>query len=214
MPSISNLVCHINISRQIEIKCFAIAVFNHGFAEATDRYTLAVGKETHDVLDVSADTSSDTTISNRHFEDSDTEDEETLAETDLDMESHITDDISSNFSNVVAQSSLTQLPNMSTEMLPSAIEMSGTLEDLNREDAMPVDQNENQAPRDPAGSSIQSSPLSNPITLDAEGTPTLPPEPEDVGPKKVKVVVKDIAYATYRAVLYYVSVFSHSLESC
>ena len=49
----------------------------------------------------------------------------------------------------------------------------------------------------PSSSRSRSSAVEHPVSDPKD-------EPEEFGPKKVRVIVKDVAYTTYRAVLYYV----------
>lgn len=213
-------------------------VFDCGFAEATDKYTLAVGKESDEVADIStADSYSDIITSGRHFEDSDTEDEETFAETDMNLDSHATYHAPGNLPSPEGQArndnstttprlSTIQGSNESVEMLPSENESSAPVEETDeREDFMPVDSESTiHDPSDhrsvsPEKTSEKSSPQIIPIVLNSESVLPQTTELELPGPKKVKVVVKDIAYATYRAVLYYVSFVDFSfgdelLNSC
>lgn len=54
---------------------------------------------------------------------------------------------------------------------------------------------------------VQSETTRSSNTSPVEIVPFGPPEPEVPGPKKTRVVIRDVAYTTYRAVLYYVRAF-------
>jgi hypothetical protein len=166
-------------------------VFSSGFSEASSD---------HDQYDIDdGDGASDDTYLSRQYDDSDDEDEEFVTQTidepsfDGTVELQIEDDAGPSVP--IANTSSTELHVHSVE---EDAQMSSGLED---------GQTRNVQPK----LSHPSSPRSNHVALGTSAhcwtKPTAPAEVKEVaGPKKMRVFIRDVAYATYKAVLYYVSV--------
>ncbi|KAG2155894.1 uncharacterized protein EDB93DRAFT_1335600 [Suillus bovinus] len=165
-------------------------VFSSGFCEASSDH----GQ--YDIDD--GDGASDDTYLSRQYDDSDDEDEDFMIQTtdepsfDGTIESQIEEDAGPSVP--VAGISSTDLNVQSVE---EDAQMSGGLED---------EQTRNVQPK----LSHPSSPRSNDVALDTNVhnwmKPTAPAKGKEevVGPKKMRVFIRDVAYATYRAVLYYI----------
>jgi hypothetical protein len=163
-------------------------MFSSGFSEASSDH----GQ--HDIDD--GDGASDDTYLSRQYDDSDDEDEEfaqTIDEPSFDgtVELQIEEDAGPSVP--VANTSSTELNDHPVE---EDAQMSSGLED---------GQTRNVQPK----LSHPSSPRSNNVALDTSPhcwmKPTAPAEGKEVaGPKKMRVFIRDVAYTTYKAVLYYI----------
>jgi hypothetical protein len=167
-------------------------VFSSGFCEATSDH------DQYDVVD-DGDGASDDTYLSRQYDDSDDEDEEfatqTIDEPSFDGTVELQIEEEAGPSAPIANTSSTELNVHSVE---EDVQMSSGLED---------GQTRNVQPK----LSHPSSPRSNDVALGTSAhcwtKPAAPAEGKEVvGPKKMRVFVRDVAYATYKAVLYYVSV--------
>jgi hypothetical protein len=169
-------------------------VFGSGFAETSDITGHAEGDAQSEVDDTASEAPSFSSSKwTRHFEDSDDEDDEILADS--------VDD--NNFESV------TNSQTGSLVRKDSMVSLHSPVKDVTPEDSATVgSDNETEGRNVRPKLSHPSSPRGRPFTLER-------PEPEwhhvtksdpIHGPNKLHVVVKDVAYTTYRAVLYYVSV--------
>ncbi|KAG1774866.1 hypothetical protein EV702DRAFT_974138 [Suillus placidus] len=160
-------------------------MFSSGFSEASSDH----GQ--HDIDD--GDGASDDTYLSRQYDDSDDEDEEFTTQTidepsfDGTVELQIEEDAGPSVP--VASTSSTE-PNVHS--VEEDIQMSSGPED---------GQTRNIQPK----LSHPSSPRNNKVVLDHWTKPSAPAEGKEVvGPKKMRAFIRDVAYATYRAVLYYI----------
>jgi len=185
------LVRLIGSIQQVILTLTLSLVFSSGFSEASSDH----GQ--YDIDD--GDGASDDTYLSRQYDDSDDEDEEftiqTIDEPSFDgtVELQIEEDAGPSVP--VANTSNTE-PNVHS--VEEDAQMSSGPED---------GQTRNVQPK----LSHPSSPRSNDVALDTNAhnwmKPTAPAEGKEVaGPKKMRVFIRDVAYATYKAVLYYVSV--------
>ena len=163
------------------------SVFNAGFVEASsDTSTFEIAGDTN--LD-NVDAASEYTALGTHPEDSDEEDEVyDPGESDGDPPNsdHEPEDVPHDFLE----------PGISV----AAEEAEGGDDSGEGEDEKPRNVRQKVAhPSSPRGANAQLIPRSVATTIDRD----IP------GPPKLRVVVKDVAYATYRAVLYYVLLFTH-----
>lgn len=164
------------------------SVFNAGFVEASsDTSTFEITGDTN--LD-NVDASSEYTALGTHPEDSDEEDEAyDPGEYDGDppISDHEPEDVPRDF--------LEPGISVAAEEAEGGDDGGGE-----GEDEKPRNVRQKVAhPSSPRGANAQILPRSAATTIDRD----IP------GPPKLRVVVKDVAYATYRAVLYYVSLFSY-----
>jgi hypothetical protein len=164
-------------------------VFNAGFVEAsTDQFTFEI---TGDKSLDSVDATSEYTALGAHPEDSDEEDEAyDPGEADGDP------------------------PNSDAEPeevfeVPHELLESGVIVQV----GVPTDGDDSGEGQDGKSRNVRqklahpSSPRASDAQIIPRGVPSVV-EKEALGPPKLRVVVKDVAYATYRAVLYYVCPFS------
>ncbi|KAG1772339.1 hypothetical protein EDD22DRAFT_860612 [Suillus occidentalis] len=163
-------------------------MFSSGFSEASSD---------HDQYDFDdGDGASDDTYLSRQYDDSDDEDEEYATQTidepsfDGTVELQIEEDAGPSVP--IANTSSTELNSVEEE----DAQMSSGLEDGQARNVQPK-------------LSHPSSPRSNDVALGTSAhcwtKPTAPAEVKEVaGPKKMRVFIRDVAYATYKAVLYYI----------
>lgn len=165
-------------------------MFSSGFCEATSDH------DQYDVVD-DGDGASDDTYLSRQYDDSDDEDEEfatqTIDEPSFDGTVELQIEEEAGPSAPIANTSSTELNVHSVE---EDVQMSSGLED---------GQTRNVQPK----LSHPSSPRSNDVALGTSAhcwtKPAAPAEGKEVvGPKKMRVFIRDVAYATYKAVLYYI----------
>lgn len=171
-------------------------MFGSGFAE-TAEFTVATAtdaqSDTDDTVSEAHSFSSSKWI--RHFEDSDDEDDEMLSEG--------VDDYSAES----VPSSQTALQSASPMSRDSVVSLASAVKDVSEDTATVGSDDEAESRNVRPKLSHPSSPRSRNPDLDKDE-----PEWHDYhridsfpGPGKLHVVVKDVAYTTYRAVLYYVS---------
>jgi len=168
-------------------------VFNAGFVEASsDTSTFEITGDTN--LD-NVDTASEYTAIGAHPEDSDEEDEAyDPGESDGDPPNsdHEPEDVPRDFLE----------PGISVAAMVAAEELEGGDDSGEGEDEKPRNVRQKVAhPSSPRGANAQIQ-----VIPRSAATPT---DRDIPGPPKLRVVVKDVAYATYRAVLYYVLFFSY-----
>jgi hypothetical protein len=164
------------------------SVFNAGFVEASsDTSTFEIAGDTN--LD-NVDAASEYTALGTHPDDSDEEDEAyDPGESDGDPPNsdHEPEDVPRDFFE----------PGISV----AAEEAEGGDDGGEGEDEKPRNVRQKVAhPSSPRGGNAQIAPHSAATTTEDRDIP---------GPPKLRVVVKDVAYATYRAVLYYVLLFTY-----
>lgn len=179
-------------------------MFGSGFAETSDA-SGAMGDETYSNADDAASEAPSFSSSKwtRHFEDSDDEDDDMLVD----------DPTDSVFAS--ASSSQIHLPSRNPPRSSSAMSLTSPMKDTSEDSATVGSDNEN----DNEGRNVRpklSHPSSPGITNQQlerpdAGWQNIPPnfQPTDPipGPNKLHVVVKDVAYTTYLAVLHYVIFF-------
>lgn len=163
-------------------------MFSSGFSEASS------DQDQHNVDD--GDGASDDTYLGRQFDDSDDEDDEFMTQTidepsfDGTAEMHIEED---------AGPSVPVAGINNTESNVHSVE-----EDAQMSSGPEDGETRNVQPK----MSHPSSPRSLDVALDKnehDWTKLAPPDAKEVaGPKKMRIVIRDVAYATYRAVLYYI----------
>jgi hypothetical protein len=165
------------------------SVFSSGFSEASSDQGQLFGGDTDDGA-------SDDTYLGRQYDDSDDEDDEfmmhTIDEPSFDAELEIEDDAGPS-----VPVTSTSNAESSAHSMEDDTQVSNGLEDA-------------QNPNVRLKLSHSSSPISLYVALHKGETDwtklSAPSEVKEVaGPKKMRVVIRDVAYATYRAVLYYVS---------
>ena len=176
-------------------------VFGSGFAETSDMTTNVGGDIQSDVDDsVSEAPSFSSSKWTRHFEDSDDEDDEMFVD--------VTDD-------TVFQSAPDSQNALSSGSLihgDSVVSLPSLAKDASEDSATVGSDNETEGRNVRPKLSHPSSPGGRALTLERRE-----PEWQHVskcdsvhGPTKLHVVVKDVAYTTYRAVLYYVRIIPSS----
>lgn len=187
----SSSLSHFSSSR------LSFVVFGSGFAETSDS-TAAVGADTQsDVDDAASDTASFSSFKwTRHFEDSDDEDDEMLADSPDDpiFETDSSSQTAQPSGGLTSEDSVASLPSL--------------FKDTTEKDSATVGSDTEAESRNVRPKlSHPSSPRNTGIGFNSQE-----PEWQHVaksdpipGPNKTRVVVKDVAYTTYRAVLYYVS---------
>lgn len=171
-------------------------MFGSGFAETSDSAANVGADPQSDVDDAASDAASYSSFKwTRHFEDSDDEDDEMLTCSPEDL-------LETNSSSQTAQSSAVPTSGDSVVSLPSL------LKDTTEKDSGTVGSDTDTESRNVRPK------LSHPSSPRSTGVGFEPQEPEwqhiaksdpVPGPSKTRVVVKDVAYTTYRAVLYYLS---------
>ncbi|KAF8496671.1 hypothetical protein JB92DRAFT_3125987 [Gautieria morchelliformis] len=173
------------------------AMFESGFAEASpqgaNRFTFSVGN-----TDEHSAARSSSSNAHRHFEDSDDEDEN---ETNSDLVMDHDADIDFCDSNLVSHTGAEQQSHnpVAGNDDEKVVDADGERDDDDRSVATADSRNVRAKLSHP--SSPRSCERGIDITDEARIEPKL--ETEEPGPRKVRVVVKDVAYTTYRAVLYY-----------
>ena len=168
-----------------------VSVFNAGFVEASsDQFTFEITGDTS--LD-SVDAASEYTALGAHPEDSDEEDEAyDPGEADGDPP------------NSDPEPEVEDVFEMPRDLLEPGVSV---------EVELPADGDENGEGEDGKARNVRQK-VAHPSSPRASGVQIIPRgvapvvEREVLGPPKLRVVVKDVAYATYRAVLYYVYPFS------
>jgi len=173
-----------------------LSVFGSGFAEASADDGVIQSQVDADDLDAV----SDYMYPSRQYDDSDDEDDDLptdiLDEPCLDgvIETEDTSDSSS-----------------PTRVAPSTAEPVADPEDTGHTSPQGVVPEEDRNVKQKI--SHPSSPRSADVALKAEQPFVIPSEKAIVpGPKKMRVVIRDVAYATYKAVLYYVSLSQNSVS--
>jgi len=172
-------------------------VFSSGFSEASSDQ--GQGGDTDD-----GDGASDDTYLGRQFDDSDDEDDEFMTQTadepsfDGSVEVQIEEDIGPSVPTVGITN-----PESSVHAVEDGTQISSGPEDAHIRNIQPK-------------LSHPSSPRNLDVALDKDEPDWMklsaqPNAKGAVGPKKMRVVIRDVAYATYRAVLYYVSMNSITL---
>ncbi|KAJ8593818.1 hypothetical protein M405DRAFT_785433 [Rhizopogon salebrosus TDB-379] len=163
-------------------------MFSSGFSEASSDQGQLFGGDTDDGA-------SDDTYLGRQYDDSDDEDDEfmmhTIDEPSFDAELEIEDDVGPS-----VPVTSTSNAESSAHSMEEDTQVSNGLEDA-------------QNPNVRLKLSHSSSPISLYVALHKGETDwtklSAPSEVKEVaGPKKMRVVIRDVAYATYRAVLYYI----------
>lgn len=169
-------------------------MFNAGFVEASsDQFTFEIAADTS--LD-SVDAMSEYTALGANPEDSDEEDEAfDPGEADADQPN--------------SDAEPEDLFEMTRDLLEPGVSIEVEMPADDVECEMPADGNDNGEGEDGKARNVRqkvehpSSPRASDVQIIPRGVPP-PVEREVSGPPKLRVVVKDVAYATYRAVLYYV----------
>jgi hypothetical protein len=170
-------------------------VFGSGFAETSDITASAAGDTQSDIDDATSETPSFSSSKwTRHFEDSDDEDDE--------MFIHSADDIA--FESVL--NSQTAPPSGILVRRDSVVSLPSPAKDTSEDSATVGSDNETEGRNVRPKLSHPSSPGSRTLPIERQEPEWQHIKSEPLhGPSKLRVVVKDVAYTTYRAVLYYVS---------
>ena len=176
-----------------------VSVFNAGFVEASsDQFTFEITGDTN--LD-SVDTTSEYTALGAHPEDSDEEDEAyDPGETEGDLP------------NSDPEPEPEDVFEMTRDLLEPGVSAEVEMPEDSAEVEMPADEDDNGEGEDGKARNVRQK-VAHPSSPRASDVQIIPRrvapimEREVPGPSKLRVVVKDVAYATYRAVLYYVYPF-------
>jgi hypothetical protein len=173
------------------------AMFGSGFAETSDS-TAAVRADTQsDVDDTVSDTASFTSFKwTRHFEDSDDEDDEMLVDGPDDpiFETDSSSQTAQPSGGPISEDSVASLPSLFKDTIEKDSATVGSDTETESRNVRP----KLSHPSSPRNAGISFDPQEPEWQRVAKSIPLVP------GPNKTRVVVKDVAYTTYRAVLYYI----------
>jgi hypothetical protein len=175
--------------------CALSIVFGSGFAETSDVTASAAGDTQSDVDDAASETPSFSSSKwTRHFEDSDDEDDEIFIDSTEDIPFESVSNIQ------------TTLPSGSLVRRDSVVSLPSPTKDTSEDPATVGSDNEIEGRNVRPKLSHPSSPGSRTLALEKQEPEWQHLSKSDplYGPSKLHVVVKDVAYTTYRAVLYYV----------